>query len=39
MSKGLPRSLARWLPQLHVEGRAEAYLPARETETSAAVPV
>jgi len=29
----LPRPLERWLPQLHVEGRAEAYLAARDART------
>jgi RND superfamily putative drug exporter len=26
----LPRRLEHWVPQLHVEGRAETFLPARE---------
>jgi RND superfamily putative drug exporter len=31
----LPRSLERWLPQLHVEGRADAYLPPRDIKAPA----
>ena len=34
----LPRSLDRWVPQLHVEGRADMFLPAEETATASSVP-
>ena len=29
----LPRPLERWVPQLHVEGRPDTFLPARQTPT------
>ena len=35
----MPRSLERWLPQLHVEGRAELFLPVPEAATPTGAPV
>ncbi|TCN44202.1 RND superfamily putative drug exporter [Kribbella orskensis] len=34
----LPRPLERWVPNLHVEGRPDAYLSARDAETSTPAP-
>ncbi len=29
----LPRPLERWMPNLHVEGRPDTYMSARDAET------
>jgi len=34
----MPGSLERWVPQLHVEGRAEMFLAARDATAPASAP-